>query len=251
MLTINISCLKHSVTMATELKKKLLRAIFDVYKEWAGTMDYACKKGCASCCTQSVTMTFLEGEEIFEFLQNNALEERLNKLKSLNKTSPKPLCTTNRFARYCLEQKEPKADGQNSWNFEPCIFLEENLCTIYRVRPFGCRSFSSIISCSINSAAEVPPLIITVNTVIMQIIEHIDQGRYWGNMLDILNILAKNEGKEENTTKNSISLSETLPGFLVPPEEEEPVEQLLSKLYNQTIENKPFSFWINNVGCVI
>lgn len=237
--------------MDTVLKRKLLRAIFDVYEEWANTMDYACKKGCASCCTQSVTMTSLEGEAIIEFLRNNALEDKLNTIKSLNKIQSKPLCTTNHFAGYCLEQKELKGDEQNSWNLAPCIFLEDNQCTIYQVRPFGCRSFASIISCSKNNAAEVPPVIITVNTVMMQIIEHIDQGEYWGNMLDILNIQAKSKGTWQNTDKNTISLAEPLPGFLIHPEEEEPVKQLLTVLYKKPVENKSFSCWINNAGCVI
>lgn len=237
--------------MDTDLKIKLLCTIFDVYEEWASKMEYACKKGCASCCTQSVTMSSLEGEQIIEFLQKNALVSKFNQLKSLNKEEQNPLCTTNRFARYCLEQKEPKADEQSSWNFKPCVFLEENLCTIYSVRPFGCRSFASTTPCSATGAAELPPLVITVNTVMMQIIEHIDQGEYWGNMLDILIIMVKREENMQNTHKSSTSFSETLPGFLIPPDEEEQVKQLLSKLYKQTIENKPFSFWINKASCVI
>jgi Fe-S-cluster containining protein len=175
----------------TTASHKALLKIYDLYRKWAGEFDFACEKGCATCCTQSVTMTTLEGELIYAFIRN-ARPELLPVLNSLPENSRTPSTTTNRFALACLQGKD--IDEENSfWNLSPCVFLKESCCSIYPVRSFMCRSFGSRVKCQDSGTAEIEPLFMTLNTVIMQCIEHLDQGRPWGNMNTILRLLAEVE----------------------------------------------------------
>jgi len=171
--------------MDSEVKLGMLQAVYAVYGEWAQNIPFACVRGCSNCCTQSVTMTTLEGELIAQYDQEGILDASFkNTINTISCGSCSAL-TTNQFARRCLAGEEV-AFAEDPWQFSPCPFLHDKSCRIYSVRPFGCRSFGSLVSCVETESAEVPPLVVTVNTVLMQVIEHIDQGRPWGNMLDIL-----------------------------------------------------------------
>lgn len=193
-----------------------LQTIYDHYDEWAEAFDFACRKGCATCCTQSVTMTTLEGELIKDFIQKEK-PELLAVLDQLPENSPVPPTTTNRFARACLKGCE-SSEEDSPWDFTPCLFLRDNNCSIYPVRSFMCRSFGSKIRCDISGCAEVDPLLMTLNTIIMQCIEHLDQGRPWGNMNTILRFLNSDDdaGEENHQTLKA----ESMPGFLMTPDEE-------------------------------
>ena len=122
-------------------KKEMLKGVFNVYAGWVDRFPLVCDKGCADCCTQSVTMSSLEGSLILDFAEKNGLEEWL--LERLSLAVPEedgPGLSMNRFAEACLKQQETGEAGFSSWNFSPCVFLEQDVCTIYEVRPFGCRT---------------------------------------------------------------------------------------------------------------
>ena len=55
-------------------KKELLHTVYEVYSSWVDRFPLECQKGCASCCTQSVTMTSLEGGEILAFIKRKVTE---------------------------------------------------------------------------------------------------------------------------------------------------------------------------------
>lgn len=46
------------------MQNKLLQ-IYDHFDTWARDFDFACKEGCATCCTRSVTMTTLEPGAVY------------------------------------------------------------------------------------------------------------------------------------------------------------------------------------------
>jgi Fe-S-cluster containining protein len=191
--------------------------IYSLFEKWAGDFDFSCEKGCSTCCTRSVTMTVLEGELIHDHVTADR-PELSALLDNLPENCPAPATTTNQFAAACYAGRE--VNHETAWDLSPCVFLRENCCTIYPVRPFMCRSFGSRIRCEESGEARVDPLFLTLNTIIMQCIEHLDQGRPWGNMNTILRLLSnRKEGAPMMCPKPALLCSEPVPGFLVPPEE--------------------------------
>jgi Fe-S-cluster containining protein len=212
-------------------KKELLEAIYTVYSRWVERFPLACRKGCAACCTQSVTMTSLEGEVILDFVMKKRGKKWLREKfaqTTLGKSTAR--ITTNQFAGACLNQREIDGDTLGGWDFTPCVFIDENLCSIYEVRPFGCRSFGSLVRCAADRAAEMAQVHLAVNTVFTQIIEHINSdGGYWATMNDILHNLADcGTGRRIN-----ILPARPLPGFLLEDQEVQVVHVLLQQLRGQ------------------
>jgi len=230
-------------------KKELLHTVYGIYSDWVERFPLECQKGCGACCTQSVTMTSLEGEDILDFAKENGLEKWLT--EKLGKAAPeesKATITTNQYARACLEQQEVDGDIPENWNFTPCVFLEKETCPIYEVRPFGCRSFGSLMRCSENNGAEIAPIHLTVNTVFTQIIEHLNSdGGYWGNMTDILESLTA--GKEPAAT--GLLPARSIPGFLLDSREIKTVHGLLKQLYEQSSEKQTFGDLIDKFMSIL
>jgi len=175
-------------------------------------------------------MTTLEGGLIIAFLgERQEIAQTGNLLAKMSPTVA-PAVTANEYAETYLNREEAALQNDPApWNFSPCIFLNRGCCTIYPVRPFGCRSFNSIIPCPENDMAEVPPLVITVNAVCMQIIEHLDSdGGLWGNMADVLKVLLA--GPKRTEEQSRLLPARPNPGFLVPPSERESVGNFIYKL---------------------
>lgn len=220
---------QHKKAVDLKAKKELLKTVYDVYAEWVQRLPLACRKGCASCCTQSVAMSDLEGRVILDFCAAQGRREWL--LAKLARTSvgkSRSLVTTNQFAEACLRQQEIDAEAPGSWDFTPCVFLENDVCTIYEVRPFGCRSFGSLVQCREKGAAEMAPIHLTVNTVFTQIIEHLSSdGGHWSFMTDILH----SRVKDQNPVQSShLPNARPVPGFLLQSHEVVLIRNLLQKI---------------------
>ncbi len=228
-----------------DAKKQVLEAVYGVYSQWVERFPLACRKGCGACCTRSVTMTSLEGEVILDFVRNNGRGKWLReKLARAGAGKGKAGVTMNQFAAACLNQQEAEGDLQDSWDFTPCIFLAKNICSIYAVRPFGCRSFGSLEECAAGSTAVMAPIHLAVNTVFSQIIEHVSSdGGYWSFMTDILLSLAGSRNRD-----GTIRLLPALPvpGFLLDSREMQVVNVLLQQLREQFPEKTIFGDLIDN-----
>lgn len=217
-------------------QRLLLATLHDAFAQWGSTFAFACRKGCATCCTRSVTMTSLEGEEIMTFLAENG---RLSVLSAPEFQSPVRRTgqyTTNTFVAAHL-RGESVEEAEN-WDLRPCPFLKEENCSIYPVRPFGCRLFASQDPCGASGAAEMPPGYLAGATVLLQYIEHLDNGGYWSTMVDLLAGLHTGQvtGYGEPTAP--------IPGFLIAPDERGLVEPLLHSLLGRQICGKSFKQWI-------
>jgi len=97
-----------------------------------------CEKGCSYCCYGwEVKLTFSELLDFIKFLNNLSDDEKVKTAKR-------------------LEDYKNFKDITN----EPCPFLDNNLCVVYPLRPFVCRTFSSYYKnlCKTKTFFEFPPI---------------------------------------------------------------------------------------------
>ncbi|MBU1056797.1 MAG: YkgJ family cysteine cluster protein [Proteobacteria bacterium] len=236
------------------LKEQILLAIYEEFEKWAKEEKTVCSKGCTACCTQNVTMTAVEGDLIHRHIrENDQMEWFAGKLQEKGNTR-RPEMTTNGFAAACLQGED--VESGSSGNESVCPFLENKSCSIYAVRPFSCRCFVSEETCKPGVAAVIPESYLSASTAVMQIVEHLGQGEYWGNMLDVLLALSD---LPENRRYNQFlpaSLPDQgranlvkalpLPGFLLLEEEMKKIEPLIQGIFTHPIGEKSIEEILNN-----
>jgi Fe-S-cluster containining protein len=230
------------------MKHKILQTIYDIYAEWSSELRVACHQGCSRCCTQNVTITALEAEEILRFIVAQGMSRWFADKLTFGRNHQAPQMTTNDFAKACLAGRDVDPGGYQ--NLDPCPFLEETkqLCLIYPVRPFGCRLFVSKKRCSPTQPALVPDYYFEGSTAVTQLIEHLGQKEYWGNMLDVLpSLLDANEFREISDHLDSTLIiqarlqtltAKPLPGFLINADHAEKVTALVESIFSAEIEGK-------------
>ncbi|MFT5699421.1 MAG: Fe-S-cluster containining protein [Desulforhopalus sp.] len=230
------------------MKHQILHSIYTSFENWSSEsqMQPACCKGCSTCCTQNVTITATEGEDILRYiLSENMVDEFATALLQAGDKS-RPKLTTNDFAKACLDGRD--VDPATETNSETCPFLKDNICTIYPVRPFSCRLFVSSVTCSPGNPAQVADDHLEASTAVTQVIEHLGQKEYWGNMLDVLlAMLDIGEYRKIADRLNQTLIiqarmrtltAKPLPGFLLSEEEGPKVAQLLEKIFETEVEGK-------------
>ena len=217
-------------------KLDILGEIYQIYETFSRRLSVACVRGCATCCTQNVTMTTLEGYRIVEHLISAgrvSLFQRLHRSATQGRFQPR--ITTNELAALCLQGKDVPEE-ENTWPLADCPFLSNNECLIYSERPFGCRCFFSKQKCEEIASAVVDPLLLTVNTVFLQFTEHIDEGGLLGNMTDVLLFLESETQRKHYEVKASMNhqaglpVNRSIPGLLVPPEHHLRIQSILQEL---------------------
>lgn len=226
---------------------QLLEKIYRFYENWASrNLTLACHKGCAACCTRNVTMTRAEGELLLKALDNTPRRDWLISRLQITGKVGRPRMTTNEWAGYCLEGQD--LPGEDEQVLTPCPFLErDQSCGIYPLRPFSCRCFGSRIDCTTTGSADQPDILVEINTVTSQIIEHLGRGRWWGNMLDVLAALIQEKDlhikASWNTPEESASYlrqARPLPGFLIMPAQQADVQKYLAALLALPMDTKTF-----------
>ncbi len=213
-----------------------LKKIYSLYDEAIDHMEGVCQKECSSCCTCNVTLTSLEADFLIDALtrqEKKALQDRINHYFPEKRYIPK--ITTNRFARLCMEDKEiPEEENDPSWG--KCPLLENDLCSVYEVRPFGCRALMSQVYCSEKGYAQVPPIVLTLNNLFLQAIEHVDENGFSGNLSDLLTLVLSDNEFVNFSDPSGIPYdgrfvsNEKIPVLMIPPEHRERVRPILEKL---------------------
>jgi hypothetical protein len=167
---------------------QVLNDIYAIYDEAMEHIEGVCQKKCSSCCTCNVTLTSLETGFLFAAIslpEKKALQVRITDHFPRKRYLPK--MTTNQFARLCREGKDiPEEENDPSWG--KCPLLVDDLCSIYDARPFGCRALMSQVSCRQKGYAQVPPIVLTLNNLFLQYIEHMDRDGFFGNLADMLTL---------------------------------------------------------------
>jgi len=229
------------------VKREILNIIYDRYEKWSQQFSVACSRGCNACCTCNVTITAQEGEEILSYIRENGREQWLAKrLTAVSDEFSRPAITTNGFARACMEDRDVELEDNQT--LSACPFLEDGLCGIYPVRPFGCRLFVSTAVCSKGTPAVMPQSYLGSVTAVSQIIEHLGQKEYWGNMLDVLPALmdisinsdiARHLNTEDcNQARLKTLTAEPLPGLLLDEQEAKLAGPLLREIFSAQVDGR-------------
>jgi Fe-S-cluster containining protein len=221
-----------------QLKSKLeaLNRVYEIYNEFSATLDLACKEKCAHCCTTNVAMTTLEGYKIVDDLIATGQLDVIDRLKGTEEMPRfQPLLTTNRMAELCAaDAKVPQEDTADEW--QDCCLLTDSLCTIYDLRPFGCRCFVSRRNCGDTGYADIDDFTASVNTVFLQVIEHLDATGCSGNLIDLLQIMASEDNRrayekgELNCEDSGLIVNWELKVLMIPPEHRTKIEPILQQL---------------------
>ena len=207
-----------------------LNHIYKLYDTVSKDLALACRRGCATCCTQNVTMTTLEGHRIVQLLDHKdqyALREIIP--DATHPEGYRPQITTNEFALFCFKGEDPPEEA-NVYTGTACRFLSDNECTIYDARPFGCRCFFSTQSCEKEACAIMDPFLITVNTVFLQFIEHVDAEGLFGNLNDVLAFLTSTDPHKFSTNAihwHGLAQNKPIHCLLIPPEHKERMKPIL------------------------
>jgi hypothetical protein len=213
-----------------------LDRVYDIYDSFCASLDVACEKTCAHCCTTNVSLTTLEACKIVDHLRETGKLDILSVLKDMTDTPRyQPQISTNRLAElYAAEAKVPEEEVSSA-SFE-CPLLSNKLCGIYNLRPFGCRCFVSRKNCGVTGYADIDDFTASVNTVFLQTIEHLDADGCSGNLIDVLQVMASESNRqayergEFKCEKNGLIVNWSLKVLMIPPEHRTKMEPILQEL---------------------
>ena len=236
------------------MKNQILEHIYDAFARWADQQQQVCAKGCATCCTDNVTITAMEGERILKYILKEKKEQWFTSSLSASPVPYQAKMTENGYVRGIMEGNEMADEAPRT--FSSCPFLVSEACGIYPVRPFSCRSFISRSRCSHQHPAEITDEYALSCSLVTQIIEHVGQGEYWGNMIDMLYALL--ESRQYHNIALGISdpsrivssqfrllRAEPVPGFLLDEEGYRRIEPLLAEILNHQISGKSVNDILN------
>lgn len=168
-------------------------------------------------------------------LESNPEVDWIEKIRqAAAQTHFKPKITTNQFANLCAKGLEPPEEESSEWN--ACPLLSDDLCKIYAARPFGCRCLLSRHDCGAEGYADMDDYVLSVNTVFLQSIEHMDDNGCTGNLLDVLAVMASEENRKtyENKTLTcptvGLIANQPLNILMIPPEHRTKMEPILKSL---------------------
>jgi Fe-S-cluster containining protein len=215
-------------------KLEALHQVLELYAEVIGPVETACRPGCSRCCTDRVTVTTLEAHALLESLTPPDAARLRQRIGPARGDRPRIVVTINALAELCAEGREPP-DAEEA-DAGRCPLLAGDLCPIYPLRPFNCRCFVSRITCADQGYAEVDEATVAVNTLFLQVIEHIDAGGCTGLLPDVVRMLAdplhRRAYREGSLECEGCGLTPNRPlrVLMVPPEHRGRIEPLIERL---------------------
>jgi Fe-S-cluster containining protein len=224
------------MTCIVKLKNTVntLEKIYTLFDTAMAAFPFACAKQCADCCTCNVTATGLEIAYIQDRLDADALDNIRGRLARAGQTRRfRPARTTNGFAQACMEGRDTdEEDNDPTWG--TCPLLEDGMCTIYPVRPLGCRVMMSTTPCRQTGQGDMPDLALTITTVFMQFVEHLDAGGVYGSFLDLLEHAQHNAGGDSGLPEKDkiwgTAQNLKIPALMIPPEHMDKTRDLVQSL---------------------
>ncbi len=197
-----------------------------------------CRPACASCCSTKIYATSLEAYYLYSSLPQDSWK-RLADL-----TYPRPKFTHNQLLKiYKLGEEIKETETWAELNLCP-LLTSEGLCSVYEKRPLMCRIMVSTTNCETLGYANPPEIHYTAGLLFLQIIENIDLGGLYGNLLDLLLFWKANH--EEGLSEVPDYLLSNVEEEELPllPEEKE-LRSLVGQLYRrEVLPGKSFrSLW--------
>jgi hypothetical protein len=176
--------------MDMKTRLRLLEEIYALHADFCAPFAVACRAGCALCCTANVTLTTLEAGLILNHWRDSRQCPPVAGLEAAAlRPRFQPAMTLNHMAALCL-QGAPLPDEAADPEVGPCPLLANDRCSIYAVRPLGCRAMVSRARCTPGDAAEMPEEVLAANHLCMQYVEALDVRGLSGNLVDVLLFLA-------------------------------------------------------------
>lgn len=222
--------------MNIEQKLAALDALYRIEEEFGKSLDTVCREGCASCCTARVAITTLEGYHIAAYIQRRGEDERFSQIRKRTASNRfRPRTTTNSLAEICLEGEDPPAEALDG-DAGTCPLLEESNCPLYPVRPLACRTMRSRTDCAATGVADMDNFSVTVATVLMQYVEHIDTDGCSGNFADMMGLFSSAANRAfyvERTLQcreNGLVENRPIPALMIPPEHRRRIRPLLEQI---------------------
>ena len=224
------------VSMTIEQKISLLDAIYRIYGEFIRSQPLACERSCATCCTGNTTLTTLEGYRILSSLNAAQEQELLTAIHHADGSKRfKPELTFNRIAELCMQGRDIPEEPMDL-DRGVCALLSQLECPVYAARPFGCRCMVSKVRCDRSGYADMDELILSVNHLFIQYIEHIDIPGMTGNLLDVLGFLEPDSrrsayacGRIQGTPEHLIP-NAPIPVLMIPPRHRQRIQPILKSL---------------------
>lgn len=218
-----------------------LERIYQRFDQYSRTLRVACRKYCAHCCTCNVSMTSLEALYIYRSLEpHKQADIRESAARTASGKRYIPELTWNQMAKMCAEGKEPPEEELDP-DWGTCPLLDNAACPIYECRPFGCRCMLSTCDCGNTGYAEIDDYTITVSTVFLQFIEHLDQAGVFGNFADVLAACGPTGSAAGNgalypplsgqAAGSRLLANQPISVLLVPPEQQTDIRSLVNDLH--------------------
>jgi hypothetical protein len=182
-------------------------------------------------------VTTVEGYKIVKKLESEGDSQWIEKIEQASKQPHFQLkISANQLANICAEGIEPPVEENPGWDI--CPFLTDDLCPLYATRPFGCRCLVSRQDCGKQGVADIDDFLLSVNTVFMQTIEHLDMDGCTGNLLDVMQVMANKENRRAYAYDKLKCLSaglianQPLKILMIPPKHRTKMESILQSLRN-------------------
>ncbi len=124
----------HQETILVALKDvmEFVQTIIDQLETSGQSPSVSCSSGCGFCCHSLIKVIPAEALLIASFIRRNLLKNDIQTLK-------------NNILKYQLLVKGKTLKERVALKDKtPCIFLKNNNCSIYSVRPFICRAWNSL-----------------------------------------------------------------------------------------------------------
>jgi Fe-S-cluster containining protein len=222
--------------MDIQTKVDMLAKLYDLFDETVSPYASACGRGCSACCTCNVTCTTLEGWlMIRQMLANGNPVEIEPKVSTAPPNRFQPAVTINHMVALCVNG-DALPPEMNDPGAGPCVWLNDNVCPIYSVRPFACRAMLSTEPCSSGGEASMPDFVLSLNNVMMQYIEALDQPGASGNLIDILAFLFDKENQKAYINQQCrkfgppLAVNRSFSVLMIPPEHRTAIQPFLERI---------------------